>query len=702
MQQAVGLQLEQTFRKDFSLNRELPSSLQALDTISSNFYWSWQTEGFSIFRDLDASLWEKYEQNPRRLLAEISELRLWQKANDANFVERVNGFAEVQARYLENKPKPFGKITARRPVAYFCAEYGIHNSLPIYSGGLGILAGDHLKSASDMNVPLVAIGLMYRFGYFRQKLDQTGFQTELYLDSFENEIAVSPVLDSEGNRLKISVHIRQREVFAQVWLAKIGRISLYLLDSDVSENSDLDKLITGHLYGGDRETRIVQEKLLGIGGVRMLRKLDVVPSVYHLNEGHSAFLTLELAHEFITKESISFEEAVAKVREMCVFTTHTPVPAGNDVFSPEMLADSFSAKYIEELGISREEFFDFGRADETDKLEWFGMSPLAIKMSRSTNGVSEKHGEVSREMWAKMFPSVKKPQEVPITHITNGVHAPTWIAPAFKSLFEKHIGKDWTKVLAREASWYKSIEKIPDAEIWNAHLLLKQQLIAFIRERKQKPQIFNKDVLTIGFARRVAGYKRWNLILHDAKRIAKIINDSERPVQFVFAGKAHPQDIKAKVILQSLLHETASDRVVFIEDYDQEVARYLVQGVDVWLNVPRRPLEASGTSGQKVAMNGGLNFSILDGWWIEGYNKINGFSLGVLRDTETDEELIDQQDAESLYDVLEKQIVPCFYKKDSNSLPADWIARMRNSIQTLTFQFSSDRMVKDYIEKIYC
>ncbi len=699
MQQAVGLKLEQNFREDFALNRQLPENLSALKTISENFFWSWQTEGTSLFRDLDAKLWEECEQNPRALLANINELRLWQKANDASYVASLQAFTELQAKYLSEKPQKIGRASKAKPIAYFCAEYGVHNSLPIYSGGLGILAGDHLKSASDMNVPLVAIGLMYRFGYFRQKLDAIGFQTENYLDSFAGEAALSPVLDKNGERIYVSVKMRGRDVFAQCWLAKIGRISLHLLDTNIPQNIDTDKLITGHLYGGDRETRVVQEKLLGIGGVRLLRKLEITPSVYHLNEGHSAFLTLELAHEIIQKTKVSFEKAVKKVRELCVFTTHTPVPAGNDVFSTEMLIDAFSKSYIEELGLSREEFFDFGRSDANDKLEWFGMSPLAIKMSRSTNGVSEKHGEVSREMWAKMFPTVDA-KDVPITHITNGVHAPTWIAPVFKSLYEKHIGQNWTICLEDEKAWFKAVGKIPDAEIWNAHLLVKQQLIAFIGEKKPNAQLFDKDVLTIGFARRVAGYKRWNLILHDAERLAKIV---EKPVQFVFAGKAHPQDINAKILLQNLLHEVDSNRVLFIEDYDQEVARYLVQGVDVWMNVPRRPLEASGTSGQKVAMNGGLNFSILDGWWIEGYNKINGFGINGLgeNDANLTETEIDNEDANLLYECMENEIVPCFYKLDKQGLPHEWIARMRNSLQTMTYQFSSDRMVRDYLANIY-
>ncbi|MEP7036863.1 MAG: alpha-glucan family phosphorylase, partial [Acidobacteriota bacterium] len=620
------------------------------------------------------------------------------------------------------KPNSFGKITPENPVAYFCAEYGVHNSLPIYSGGLGILAGDHLKSASDGNVPLVAIGLFYRYGYFRQKIAHDGFQEEKYLDSFDNQLALQPVLNENDARILTMVHIRGREVYAQTWLAKIGRILLYLLDTNVPENNETDRLITGHLYGGDTETRIVQEKILGIGGVRLLRELGVEPSVYHLNEGHSAFLTLELAREFLAEnENASFTDAVSAVKEKCVFTTHTPVEAGNDTFPPEQIRNCFDAGFISSLKISEEELFALGRTNPEDEKEWFGMTPLAIRMTRSANGVSEKHGEVSRDLWLKMFPEDTKPEDVPITHITNGVHAPTWIAPIFQSLYEKHIGKNWAEIIHNESEWCEAIEKIPDAEIRDAHLLVKQLLISFIRlktfstetglhdtinEHENTSKLFSPDVLTIGFARRIAAYKRWNLILSDLDRLLKIINNAEKPVQFVFAGKAHPQDRGAKKLLQNLLsldeNSAWQKRAVFIEDYDQEVARYLVQGVDVWMNVPRRPLEASGTSGQKVAMNGGLNFSILDGWWIEGYNEINGFSIGVLRDDdEKSQETIDAEDAESLYQVLENEIIPAYYAKDENNLQSEWIRRMKNALVTLTPQFSSDRMVKDYIEKIY-
>ena len=722
MQSAVSPQTNSNFKTNFNFQRELPENLILLDTISRNFFWSWQPEALNLFRELDAPLWEKCEQNPRLFLKNVGGLQLWQKANDDEYVEKLTVFAKKFEKYLAEKPKSFKKITVQNPVAYFCAEYGVHNSLPIYSGGLGILSGDHLKSASDMNVPLTAVGLMYRYGYFRQKIAHDGWQTENYLDSFNNELALSPVMDENGERIKISVHIRGREVHAQAWLANVGRIKLYLLDTNVENNAEVDRLITGHLYGGDTETRIVQEKVLGIGGVRLLRRLGVTPSVYHLNEGHSAFLTLELAREFLQENPEStFNDAAAKVRQQCVFTTHTPVAAGNDTFPPNQIEECFDSNFIAALKISKEELFALGRTKPEDSAEWFGMTPLALRMARSANGVSEKHGEVSRELWLKMFPELTDAKEVPITHITNGVHAPTWIAPTFQELFVKYVGLKWTETLKNQAKWAKAIDKIPDAEIWKTHLRLKQLLISFIRlktfsketglhetinEREDTNKLFSPNVLTIGFARRVAAYKRWNLLLTDLDRLSKLINNAERPVQFVFAGKAHPQDRNAKALLQKLMTVNGSSewqqRAVFIEDYDQEVARYLVQGVDVWLNVPVRPMEASGTSGQKAAMNGGLNLSILDGWWIEGYNEINGFSIGkTAEEDDEDEAKINAEDAESLYAKLENEVVPTYYVKDENGLQTEWIRRMKNSLATLTPQFSSDRMLKDYVEQIY-
>ncbi|MBA2620810.1 MAG: alpha-glucan family phosphorylase [Acidobacteria bacterium] len=724
MQSATAAQqsIEPNFRRDFEDGApQLPENLRALDALSRNFLWSWRASGAALFREIDSQLWERCEQNARSFLKRVGGVRLWQMANDAGFVEKLQSFENDFNKYISEPPNSFGDITAENPVAYFCAEYGVHNSLPIYSGGLGILAGDHLKSASDMNVPLVAVGLFYRFGYFRQKIAHDGWQEEKYLDSFAGELALEPVFDVNGERILTSVKMRGRTVFARAWLARVGRISLYLLDTNVEENVETDRLITGHLYGGDAATRVVQEKILGIGGVRLLRKLNVQPSVYHLNEGHSAFLTLELAREFlIENEGASFNDAVKAVREQCVFTTHTPVAAGNDTFAPELIESCFDEHFISALKISKDELIALGRTNPEDKAEWFGMTPLAVRLTRSANGVSEKHGAVSRSLWLKMFPEKGSADEVPISFVTNGVHAPTWIAPTFQKLYETHLGANWTEILRDETAWRAAIEKIPDAEIWQTHRLLKRLLISFVRQKLYSAQtglhdtinenenprsLLDPEVLTVGFARRVAEYKRWDLLMSDTERLLKLVNDERRPVQFVFAGKAHPQDTSGKLVLQNLMSfGTASNwqkRAAFVEDYDQEVARYLVQGVDVWLNVPRRPLEASGTSGQKAAMNGALNFSILDGWWIEGCNGENGFSIGNT-DEDGDEKTIDAEDAASLYRVLETQIVPEFYETDAESgLPSKWIRRMKNALATLTPQFSSDRMLKDYIEKIY-
>ncbi|MEJ7846587.1 MAG: alpha-glucan family phosphorylase [Pyrinomonadaceae bacterium] len=720
MQSAHGFQLSQLTKTDFYFKRDLPETLRALEELSWNYFWSWNPEGVDLFRELDPALWDKCEQNPRLLLRNIGELRLWQKSLDVGYIKRLRQFSWKQNEYVSQKPDPYGKITAENPVAYFCAEYGVHNSLPTYSGGLGILAGDHLKSASDMNVPLVAIGLLYRFGYFRQRFSHDGWQEEEYQDVFNSDLALKPITDENGERLMIMVHIRGREVFAQVWLAQIGRISLHLLDTNVEQNAEIDRLITGHLYGGTSETRIVQEKILGIGGVRLLRKLKLAPSVFHLNEGHSAFLTLELAREYLDENSDKgFTDAVAAVREQCVFTTHTPVSAGNDAFTVEDLRECFDANFISSLKLSEHDFYAFGRVNPHDENEPFGMTPLAIRMCRSANGVSEKHGEVSRELWIKMLPEGSPASDVPITHITNGVHAPTWIAPAFQQLYNEKIGTDWPEILIDRAGWHKAIDSLSNEEIWNAHRSLKNLMIAFIREQSnvkdsgsretinehvETRKFFSPDVLTIGFARRVAAYKRWNLLLSDIERLLKMVDDPDRPVQFVFAGKAHPQDRGAKKILQDLMsinqESNWQNRAVFIEDYDQEVARYLVQGVDVWMNVPRRPLEASGTSGQKAAMNGALNFSVLDGWWLEGYNGINGFAIGELNDDE-DDAVIDADDAEFLYSTLENKIIPSFYNRGESGLPDEWIGRMKDALATLTPQFSSDRMLRDYIEKIY-
>jgi glycogen phosphorylase len=704
-------------------NKRLPLSLAPLERLAWNYWWSWSADGPGVFRDLDPDIWEQYEQNPRTLLARTSDYRLALMATDPNYVSRVERLAKQFDHYMAvdeiwTPQKGVSRITRANPVAYFCAEYGVHNSLPLYSGGLGILAGDHLKSASDLNLPLVAVGLLYHYGYFRQRLRRDGWQEEYYMETHPSDLPISRINDDDGAPLLIELTIRERPVRAQIWRADVGRVPLYLLDTNIPANDETDRWVTGHLYGGDRETRIVQEMLLGIGGVRLVRKLGLEPHVFHLNEGHSAFLTLELARELIQAKKLSFSDAAKLVRQECVFTTHTPVAAGNDEFEPDLVKRSFGVAYLEKLGLDLEEFLALGRAEPENSVDTFGLTPLAIRMCRSTNGVSKKHGEVSRALWQRLFPG-KTIDEVPITHVTNGVHAPTWVAPMIRSLYEKHIGADWAEKLRDAAQWKEGVERISDEELWAAHLLLKRRLVEFIRyhsfqARLQRSEnreytesartMFDPNALTIGFARRAAGYKRWNLLLADTTRLLHLMNNEARPLQFVFAGKAHPQDQQAKHILQQLAQwrydPLVRNRAVFLQDYDQEIARQLVHSVDVWLNVPRRPLEASGTSGEKVSMNGGLNFSILDGWWLEGFDGTNGFAIGG-DGGEDDGTGADAADADSLYSMLEQHVIPTYYDRTTGVIPHQWIAMMKSSIQTLVPEFNSDRMVAEYAERIY-
>jgi starch phosphorylase len=701
--------------------RLLPPPLQPLQSLSWNYWWSWAPDGPEVFRDLDPGLWQQCEQNPRPLLAQISDLRLAQVGADPAFADRVQRLSARFSDYL-SETQPWQKlqlaprITRETPVAYFCAEYGIHNSLPLYSGGLGILAGDHLKSASDLNLPLVAVGLFYRFGYFRQRLSLEGWQEEAYRENHSDELSLHSVTDAEDKPLLIEVMMRGRAVHARVWRADVGRVRLYLLDTNVAENEQVDRMVTGHLYGGDRETRLVQEMMLGIGGARLLQKLGINPGVYHLNEGHSAFLTLELTRQLTESEGASFAEAANRVRERCVFTTHTPVAAGHDEFDARLVDQCFGDWPETALGLSRQDFLKLGRVNG-DSQEAFGLTPLALRMCRSTNGVSRKHGEVSRELWQRMWPD-RSPAEVPITSVTNGVHPSTWVAPLLRRLYEQSVGADWID-RSRDANvWAYGLEKISDEELWEAHTLLKQRMVAYVRDHSFDARLargeseehieaartmFDPQVLTIGFARRVAGYKRWDLLLSDPESLTGLISNRERPIQFVFAGKAHPQDQEAKRILQRLIewqrHSSVGDRVCFIEDYDQETARQLVQSVDVWMNVPRRPMEASGTSGQKVAINGGLNFSVLDGWWLEAYDGDNGFAIGDL--SELTPQAADRSEAESMYKVLTEEVVPRYYDRDDQNIPRRWVAMMKRSIQTLVPLFSSDRMVAEYAERIY-
>jgi starch phosphorylase len=704
--------------------RELPESIAALARLSRNYWWSWAADGAAIFRDLDPRLWDECEQNPRCLLAEVSDLRLTKMATDPVYIGRVRRLAEKFDRYVGDDTATWAQrdasaITWSNPVAYFCAEFGVHNSLPLYSGGLGVLAGDHLKSASDLGVPLVAVGLLYNYGYFRQRLRRDGWQEEDYSKLDPTRAPLTLVRDAETNDpVRLTLEIRGREVCARVWLAGVGRVKLYLLDTNVAENNETDRLITGHLYGGDRETRCVQEIVLGVGGVRLLRELKIEPCVFHLNEGHSAFLTLELARELIAGGH-TFNDAAPRVRERCVFTTHTPVAAGHDEFLPSLIEYCFGRDYIESLGLPVEEFINLGRVKAGDSAELFGLTPLALKMCRSTNGVSRKHGEVSRELWQEAFPG-RTVKDVPITSVTNGVHAPTWVAPLIRELYERYVAEDWDERACEGELWSRGVARMPDEDLWRAHLLLKRQLIAFVRDRRVHARLrrgesvenaelartlFDADALTIGFARRVASYKRWSLILTDVERLMRLITNEERPVQFVFAGKAHPHDETAKEILQRIaqwkFHPQVARRAVFIQDYDHKIARHLVQSVDVWMNVPRRPLEASGTSGEKVAMNGGLNLSVLDGWWLEGYDSTNGWAVGEEHPRSGEHEDEDTADADALYRLLEEEVVPAYYERNERNVPVRWVRMMKRSIETLVPAFNSDRMVREYVKRIY-
>ncbi|WP_239651559.1 alpha-glucan family phosphorylase [Neosynechococcus sphagnicola] len=613
-------------------------------------------------------------------------------------------------------------ITPEHPVAYFCAEFGLHESLPIYSGGLGILAGDHLKSASDLGLPMVGVGLLYRQGYFRQRLNRGGWQEDYYVDNQFEQMPLELMCNSLGQPLIIEIEIRQRIVKAQVWRVQVGRTRLYLLDTDREDNDPIDRWLTGHLYGGNQDTRIAQEVVLGIGGVRALAALEIEPAVYHMNEGHAAFCTLELARIEMERTGKSFYDIEATVRDRCIFTTHTPVPAGHDAFSPDLM-DSYFAYYWPQLKLSREQFLALGARRLGDPWEPFGMTVLALRLCRAANGVSELHGQVSRKMWNILYPE-RTVDQVPIGHITNGVHARTWIAPLISDLFNQYLGEDWITRLADPQTWTK-VDEIPNADLWYRHQILKERLIAFTRARvKQVRQYRGEDhdlihavdhlldpaVLTIGFARRFSPYKRGDLLLRDADRALKIFGNSTRPVQIIFAGKAHPADEEGKRIIQRLTewcrHPALQNRVAFLEDYDIYTAQKLVHGVDVWLNNPRRPLEASGTSGQKVCFNGGINCSVLDGWWCEGYEAdahgkgLNGWAIGEDAHT-SDQDVQDRIDSESLYRLLETEIVPLYYTQDEQGVPHGWVQMMKASIQTNSPRFNTDRMIADYVTQLY-
>lgn len=697
---------------------DIPERITGLKDISMNLWWSWNSEAIDLFRSIDLALWDKLSHNPVRFLQEVSSKKLGEKLSDTDFINRYDEVMRKFTDYMNTDDTWFNKNypdLKNRRIVYFSAEYGLHEILPVYSGGLGILSGDHCKSASDLGLPLTAVGLFYKQGYFEQHINAEGWQETRFTDLNYSGLPVHPVYDGSGKPLTIYVELSGRTVYARIWRIDIGRVKLYLMDTDIAENKENDRALTERLYGGDQETRIQQEIILGIGGMRALDALGVKGSAFHMNEGHSAFMSLELARKLVAEKNLPFREAREIVLSSCIFTTHTPVPAGNDMFPPEMM-DRYFGNYWGRLGIGRDEFMGLGT--KPGDLNHFNMTILALNMSGSRNGVSKLHGAVSRKIYHSVWPQLPE-EEVPITHITNGIHTMTWLAPSFKYLFDKYLSPDWQSRMFELKAW-EGIDHIPDEEIWKTHMVLKAKMVKFIAEKLKKQYLQNGvlllsevseldnqidgQTLTIGFARRFATYKRANLIFRDLSRIEKILNDKSMPVQIIFAGKAHPADRPAHEIIKNI-HDIARNegfrgKIFLVENYNMTIARHLVQGVDVWMNNPRRPLEASGTSGQKAAINGVLNFSIMDGWWCEGYNGTNGWVIG--DDTPYgNEQQQDDADSKSIYETLERDIIPLFYHRDDNGIPAGWVKRMKESIKTLAPVYGTHRMVKEYTERMY-
>jgi starch phosphorylase len=696
----------------------LPRRISRLGELAYNLWWTWNPDAQRLFARIDSVLWEKTNHNVIRFLQLVDQACLKSIIHDRYALEYYDRLMRSFDEYMKLKSTWFVSTHPQhvnQPIAYFSSEFGLHETMPIYAGGLGVLSGDHLKGASDLGLPFVAIGFLYTQGYFSQQISENGWQEARYVRLKFEELPVLPFIDDAGNPLTVSVELPGRTVLARVWEIRIGRVPLYLLDSDVEGNSPTDRELTSRLYISDIDARISQEIILGIGGVRALRELGYNPAIWHMNEGHSAFMVLERIRELVAAGN-PFEKAAEDVRRTTIFTTHTNVPAGSDEF-PLWLIDKYFSALWPQLGLSRDEFIDLAH-HSVSWGETFSMPILALKYSTRRNGVSELHGKVARKLWNFLWPSVKE-DHVPITHITNGVHTGTWLARRLNTLYDRYLGNGWD-VHVDDPELWKKIDNIPDNELWAIRRHLKRKLTIYILQRAREQwltatvhpiqviasgALLDPYALTIGFARRFATYKRANLILHDVDRLMEIINQPTQPVQIIFAGKAHPADEPGKLLIQEVYRAVkkaeSGGRLVFLEDYDMNLSRYLVQGVDVWMNTPRRPNEASGTSGQKAAMNGVLNFSVLDGWWREGYNGYNGWAIGDDQDRETNE-LQDEADADSLYDILQNQIIPLYYTdRSADNLPGDWVAVMKESIRTLTPRFSIQRMLKEYTERMY-
>ncbi len=703
-----------------TVNPQLPKRIGKLSEISNNLWWSWNTEFLRLFKIIDRDLWETCEKNPVKFLKRVSQDRLEAVATNTEFLKEYDRLAKEFDDYITSKNTWFSNKYPENKkdlIAYFSAEYGLDQTIPIYSGGLGILSGDHLKSASDLGIPLVAVGLLYKNGYFHQKINGYGDQETEYNNIELSDLPINLVKDENGEDLKINVKFEKRKVYLKVWQINVGRIKLYLLDSDIDENSPEDREVTLKLYGGDQEMRIKQEIVLGMGGTNLLtRALGLNPTVYHMNEGHSAFLILELIKNIIKEKKVSFEVAKDIASSKTVFTTHTPVPAGNDIF-PIGLVEKYFKEFWPRLNLDREEFLKLGMKPCTELETGFNMGILALKVAGKKNGVSKLHGAVSRELFGDVWPEIAA-NESPITYVTNGIHTCSWLAPSLKELYNKYLIPYWQDNIYKDEVW-ENINNIPNQELWGIHQQRKQKLLDIVKESTTNrlrrsgysyeeindiTSKLNPNALTIGFARRFATYKRATLIFRDLERITQILNNVDRPVQLIFAGKAHPADKEGQDLIKRI-HEISmmpqfKGKIFLLENYNIAMSRYLVSGVDVWLNNPRRPMEASGTSGQKASVNGVINFSVLDGWWAEGYNQENGWTIGTNAEFTSYEEQ-DDADSQSMYRTLEEKIIPTYYSKDENGISDKWMKIMKNSIISTGGKYSTSRMLVDYTNNLY-
>ena len=701
--------MEQPNWKKLFVESNIPEKLTPLKEISRNLWWVWNTEARELFQYIDAEIWEECEHNPIVLLDEVNYQRFLELENDEDFLYKMNHVSGQLRKYLDDR-----KVLKGPSVAYFSMEYGLHDSLKIFSGGLGILAGDYLKEASDSKVNLVGVGLLYRFGYFRQTISITGEQLSNYDAQQFSKIPVQPAYDADGNWIKVQVQYPGREISAQVWQVLIGSIKLFLLDADFEANSDEDRFVTHHLYGGDNENRLKQEMLLGLGGMRALKKLGYEMDIYHCNEGHAAMIGLERMADFVSEKGLTYAEAKEVVRVSTLFTTHTPVPAGHDSFYQDMFKH-YMYKYPEKIGVSWDEFCNLGKANPFE--DHFNMSYLACNLSQGINGVSMLHGEVSKEVLSPLYEGFL-PEELEVGYVTNGVHYATWAAKEWKEMHQKYFGKTFTENQLDFDLWDK-IYKIPDEEIWNLKQSMRLKTIGYIKQRftntwikrHENPKLIsevlgklNPYALTIGFARRFATYKRAHLLFRNLDRLSKLVNDPARPVQFIFAGKAHPADKAGQDLIKYIVEISKRPefigKILFVQNYDMNLAKMMLQGVDIWMNTPTRPLEASGTSGEKGVMNGTIHFSVLDGWWVEGYKKDAGWALPQENAYEIND-LQDELDAETIYNIFEEEILPAFYDRNINGIPEKWVSYIKNTFAQVSPNFTTARMIRDYQDRFY-